>query len=98
MKKLALLLLALPLSACASVNPGCAYAWVDDSCGQYYLAYQYPRLAPGKYEEGTRYINGTSAPLGYSHWGMVSGGGAFLAPGASVSMTSNPVPGSYGGQ
>jgi hypothetical protein len=72
MKKLALLLLALPLSACASVNPECAYSWVDDSCGQYYLSYQYPRLAPGDYAEGSGYINGTGAPLALTHWGMAS--------------------------
>lgn len=96
-KRLALVLFALPLSACASVDPGCVYAWVNASCGQYYLTYQYPQLVPGKYEDGSGYINGTGAPLGSSHWSIASGNGAFLANGAVMGVISNPAPGSYGG-
>jgi hypothetical protein len=99
MKPLALLLLALPLAACATgptINPQCAYTWVDDSCGKYYLSYQYPRT-PGNYEGDHGFINDT-APLGapsVSHWRMstsIYNGFNSVGLASAASSPANPYP------
>ena len=85
MKRLALLLLALPLSACATPQQTAGAA----NCN--------PRL-PG-YDACAQYDRGGHVTL--SHWDVVSGRGAFLASGAQASAASTGDPGypagSYGG-
>jgi len=82
MKKLVLLLLGLPLVGCTSanpINPECAYRWVADSCGQYYLTYGYPNPATGQptahastpWIGNSNYSNGpvySSAGFGNEDW------------------------------
>jgi len=82
MKKLALLLLALPLAACATAPTA-----VSQNCSSFTGA---------DYDNCVGAFAPHYAPV--SHWQMATGNGAFLASGAEASAASSPTPSQWGGK
>jgi hypothetical protein len=99
MKKLALLLLLLPASACAPpVSPECAYRWVDDSCGKYLVYYQYPQLVPAGQSPGYNNANSNSPTVMPHTVGEQPYSATPVEAQAAGAWSASASPGSYGGR